>query len=376
MRNRIGLAAAIALVAMLPAASPAGRGEGSVPAQVPLCMIGDSITWAGQGDCWRADLLEHLPLLAFVGTHTAKLGYSHAGEGGNSTRAVLKRLDDVPDCPYYHLLIGTNDNNGKDPAKVQSRARATADRIEQIVLGLLEKPSVRKVFLASVLPCQTNNPLRDQTNAATNVFLREKLKTTLANDKVVWVEYEAPIRAIPNWGPMIRLHPTPKGYKLLAKILAEAIAKELGLALGGPAPKPKPGAGVRVENLLDDAKKCTRAPVVAGWYTVSFEVVRITGDAPAVAIRSADKKINAPLNKTIPLKGAAAGQRAAVRFFTNYEGRGRYTRSVLTIEPAGCEIDKILFEKSRPSMKPSTYGQGSYIDTRTPPRPGELLELP
>jgi hypothetical protein len=49
------------------------------PQQIPICMIGDSITWAGKGDYWRKYLLELLPRLAFVGTHSAVLGYSHAG---------------------------------------------------------------------------------------------------------------------------------------------------------------------------------------------------------------------------------------------------------------------------------------------------------
>ena len=72
-------------------------------------MIGDSITWSGKGDYWRKELFEIIPRLAFVGTHTGTLGYSHAGEGGNSTGSVINRLAMIPNCPYYSLLIGTND---------------------------------------------------------------------------------------------------------------------------------------------------------------------------------------------------------------------------------------------------------------------------
>lgn len=64
--------------------------QATTPPQVPLCMIGDSITWAGDGDYWRQYLVEQMPTLAFVGTHSAVLGYSHAGEGGNSTVQVRK----------------------------------------------------------------------------------------------------------------------------------------------------------------------------------------------------------------------------------------------------------------------------------------------
>ena len=81
--------------------------EASAPAQIPICMIGDSITWAGNGDYWRKYMIERIPSLAFIGTHTAVLGYSHAGEGGNSTEAVLKRMKDIPDCPYYSAPITT-----------------------------------------------------------------------------------------------------------------------------------------------------------------------------------------------------------------------------------------------------------------------------
>ncbi len=146
------------------------------PPQIPLCMIGDSITWAGEGDHWRRLLLERLPRLAFVGTHSACLGYSHAGEGGNSTGTVITRLADLPDCPYYSLEIGTNDNSITDPAQMEDRAAQTAQRIIDIVNGLLAKPCTRKVFLGSVLPCHTDNPLRDQTNSATNKVLRERFE--------------------------------------------------------------------------------------------------------------------------------------------------------------------------------------------------------
>ena len=125
--------AALVLAWVLALAARAGEmGDCTKPPQIPLCMIGDSITWAQEGDCWRKDLLEHLPNLAFVGTHTAKFGYSHAAEGGNGTPSVLSRLNDIPDCPYYHLLIGTNDNNLKDESKIPEHSQGTADRIEKM----------------------------------------------------------------------------------------------------------------------------------------------------------------------------------------------------------------------------------------------------
>ncbi len=210
------------------------------PPQVPLCMIGDSITWAELGDYWRLYLLDHLPNLAFVGTHTAALGYSHAGEGGNGTAAVLARMADIPDCPYYHVLIGTNDPRSNDAAQQQAMAQATADLITKIVHGLLAKPSVQRVFLGSILPCQTDDPARDQRNSMTNAILRPQIGTLFPDGKVVWIEYEQPIRATENWGPIIRLHPTKEGYQLIAKIGADAIRAELKLPDQIATPKPLP----------------------------------------------------------------------------------------------------------------------------------------
>ena len=93
----------------------ASEKEALVGKQAVLCMIGDSVTWAQAGDHFRDEMLKLMPVLAFSGTHTGRLGYSHAGEGGDSTRRVLQRLADperIPEAPYYHLLIGVNDAGG------------------------------------------------------------------------------------------------------------------------------------------------------------------------------------------------------------------------------------------------------------------------
>jgi lysophospholipase L1-like esterase len=344
------------------------------PLQIPICMIGDSITWSGKGDHWRKNLLEILPRLAFIGTHTATLGYSHAGEGGNSTSRVIKRLNMIPDCPYYSLLIGTNDTGVKDEAKSQERAIRTAERIQKIVMGLLEKKGVKKVFLCSILPCFTNNPLRDKTNSLTNIILREKMKTVFPNDKVVWIEFEEPIRKIKDWEPKIKLHPTLEGYKIIAKIHADKIAKELALTDISKKPEPASGTGVRVRNLWDKKSETTIIPVIAGWYTVSFDVKKVSGDNPELKITGVDQSVKTALNQTIKLVKPEAGKRMTINFFTSYEGYG-YSRSKLKLEPVNCEIDKILFEKSRPSKQASTYGEGIYIDNKTTPALGELVEL-
>ena len=113
-KSLIGTALASAAFMLAAADAPAPEPKDVAGKQIELCMIGDSITWAGKGDCYRKELVKRIPELAFVGTHTAMYGYSHAGEGGNTTFKVLERLDDpdrVPASRYYHLLIGVNDSS-------------------------------------------------------------------------------------------------------------------------------------------------------------------------------------------------------------------------------------------------------------------------
>ncbi len=348
-------------------------GTGTTPNQIPLCMIGDSITWWRYGDDWRQYLLDRIPSLAFVGTHTAALGYSHAGEGGNSIDQVIARMADIPDCPYYHLLIGTNNNNVATAEEIKPRSERAAQKIEEAVNLLLQKPSVRKVFLGSILPCATKNPLRDQTNAATNVILRQRFADgAFPTDKVIWVEYEKPVRAWPGWEPKIELHPLKEGYEFLANILAPILQREINPPMEKPVPTPN--CGVKVYNLWDPEAGETQVPIIAGWYTVSCDLVRVTGPEPKLRIHGAPVQGRGFLDVSFPVTPPADGQRLVVRFYTREEGSKAYTRDFLKVEAENCEIGRILFEKLRPAERVSIFGEGAYIDRTTPPAPGELVE--
>jgi hypothetical protein len=115
-------------------------------------------------------------------------------------------------------------------------------------------------------------------------------------------------------------------------------------------------------------------PIIAGWYTVSCDVVRTTGPEAKVVVRSTTAQGRGALAITQPATPLPEGQRLVLRFYTREEGSKAYTRDILKVEAENCEIDHILFEKMRPGERVSVFGEGTYIDRTTPPAPGELVE--
>ena len=387
-KSFIGAALASAALALAAADAPAPSPKDIAGKQIELCMVGDSITWAGDGDCFRKELVKRVPELAFVGTHTAKFGYSHAGEGGNTTHSILRIIDDpsrIPASRFYHLLVGVNDSSAtwgvlkKNPELGQGKAieqvaRPIADRILKILDNLTARPGTEKVFWGTIFPCYPSkgeraNPtkveqyrLRDATASAVNVILRKEIAKY--GDKVVMIEYEKPLRARDDWKEIILLHPTPFGYSVVADIAAPYIREH-----AKPAAAPLDKFGVEVTNLWLEKRHCTR-PLVPGWYTVSFDVKSVDGAKITIDLASR----NARLLKT-PLKlsksvDAKAGERASFWFFTKYEGYG-YNMSPVTVTAANGEIANIMVEKMRPSQKASVYGTGTFVDDKSPMSLGE-----
>ena len=349
--------------------------------QIEWCMIGDSITWAGNGDCFRKELLKLIPELAFMGTHTAKFGYSHAGEGGNTTQRVLARIDDVDNIPnsrYYHLLIGVNDSSiTKDESLAETNAKPIAERIMKILEKLTSRPGTEKVFWGTCMPCVHDHypkvddamkeryRLRDMTASKVNEIMRKEVPAKFG-DKVVVIEYEKPLRARDDWQKIIRLHPTPEGYAVVAGIAAPYIKK-----YATPANAPLRKFGVEVTNLYIAKRGCTR-PLIPGWYTISFDVKKVNG--PKLTLNLASRS---PAQYKTPLKmtksvAAKAGERVYVNIMTGYEGYG-YNQSPVTITPENGEIANIMVEKTRPSQKPSIYGVGTFVDSKSPVSLGEKL---
>ena len=146
MKHFLAALCAVLVFAAVSAAEPAQPKPADVAGrQIDLCMIGDSITWFSQGDYFRANVLEHLPNVAFIGTHSAVLGYSHAGEGGDNVMwGFKKRVDDrdrIPDCRYYHLLMGVNDASGtSNDAAADGNAARIAKGLMERIDSLLARP--------------------------------------------------------------------------------------------------------------------------------------------------------------------------------------------------------------------------------------------
>ena len=356
--------------------------------QIELCMIGDSITWIIAGDTFRGYLLKEIPELAFVGTHTAKLGYSHAGEGGDNTAACLReRIDDpsrIPNSRYYHVLMGVNDSNAPyaeakrnpkaDLAQLQKEgARKIADRLLLMCEKLLKRPGTEKVFLGTIMPCypdrKTEPPevfvryeSRDATAAKVNEFLRADVPAKFGG-KVVLVEYEKPLRAMPDWKAVIRLHPTQEGYRRIAPILAKAIRAE-----AKPANGPAGEYGVEVINLWDPEKQQTQR-MIPGHYIVSFKAENVKNRKATFRLVSDGTGIRRDRKPADIKVEVAMGSGGRGSFIFTLGG----DRQVLQIKDADCDLSEIMVEKMRPDKYPSPYCVGRHVDTQVGACLGELL---
>lgn len=220
------------------------------------------------------------------------------------------------------------------------------------------------------MPCYTDKPLRDVCNHETSKILRAKFAEAFPDGRVVWVEYEEPVRAIKGWEDIILLHPKPEGYAVIAEITAKTISEALQKDFYQEPVRPE-NSGVQVINLMgnDNTSVC---PVIAGWYSLSFKVDSVNGENPLVRLHGKDATFETPLSLEIKVKSSA--ERTCKRFFTEAEGYG-YTRDYLVLEAQDCTISEILLEKMRPSRQASVYNTGSYIDTVSPFSNGELLEF-
>ena len=77
--------------------------------------------------------------------------------------------------------------------------------------------------------------------------------------------------------------------------------------------------------------------------------------------------------KKYSLQGKS-GQRVEVNFMTGYQNFG-YTRAPFKLDIAKGKVKNIMVEKTRPLMRASIYGSGTFIDTISPVAAGEKLTV-
>lgn len=176
-----------------------------------LTMVGDSITWWSKGRYMRCLLSKNMTNVSFTGPHTDTFGYGHAGEGGDKTFDIIKRLDAIKESDYYFLLAGTNDSKILTPEQ-------SFENLKKISKELSEKGGT--VIVSTLLPRLDQYDGRNQ-----------KLNKLLlswngegCNCKVI--DLYSDFKAMDNYKSMywdFGLHPTVIGYKHIAEIISPKI---------------------------------------------------------------------------------------------------------------------------------------------------------
>ena len=182
-----------------------------------IAMVGDSIVWSNFGQGLRLNLSKLNPDYKFIGSRTDIYGYSHEGEGGNTTLNVLARLKNINPSDNYTLHIGTNDLSlSPDESFIN---------IKKIIDSLLNKKPGSKVFIMTILP--TTDVKRDKRTRKINILIRNYPDW---KNRVFIIDTEKKFRAVKNWQTLLTdgVHPNAEGYKILARIINKEFAKKRG----------------------------------------------------------------------------------------------------------------------------------------------------
>jgi len=179
-----------------------------------LDTIGDSITWAHDGEKLRCMLDEQNIGYDFSGYYLDKYGYRHDGHGGDTTIDVLNRVGTIPKADIYSILLGVNDNRFKSPIK-------TYVNLMKIASKLYEKNKKAIIYISTLLPItKESNKFNDEVNS----LLRNGLNCQ--NCKLIDLGYY--FESQPNWEKLLvdGVHPNLDGYKVIVEYLKEYLNGE------------------------------------------------------------------------------------------------------------------------------------------------------
>ncbi|WP_299363771.1 SGNH/GDSL hydrolase family protein [Winogradskyella sp.] len=178
--------------------------------KIRLCTVGDSQTWWGNGRFLRKLINKQKENFIFVGSNQDVFGYYHEGEGGNHTKDVVNRIDDIPVADIYTLLLGTND--------FKENVEKSLENLGIIVQKLKEKNDKAIVYYITPLP--TTDKKRDNFNNRLKTMFLEKHQ-----NEIELIDIGTYFRKMDNWKQFFPdgLHLSKKGYDLMANYLATEI---------------------------------------------------------------------------------------------------------------------------------------------------------
>ena len=172
--------------------------------------IGDSLTWNLEGNKLRCLLDSKNFNYDFIGAYIDGYGYHHDGQGGDTSKDVLSRIDSIPYSDNYFLLIGVND--------IPKTAQYTYNNIIKISELLHKKNPSALIYVSTLLPTDDYHNIR---NNEVNILLRNKLDCYYFE----LIDLGAYFSSIPNWEQLMidGVHPTLEGYNKITDYLITVI---------------------------------------------------------------------------------------------------------------------------------------------------------
>ncbi len=175
-----------------------------------ISMVGDSLVWFNQGETWRIRMSKIYPQLRFIGSRTDTFGYGHEGEGGDDSRELLARLNNIIPSHHYLVMIGTNDG---------FEVEETIGNIKAIAKLLIQKTDKTRVTILTLIPRSDHYDWHVQ---AVNRKILEWKSSSSLPENLDFYDIGSSFRALPNWRSLLLdgIHPSSLGYQKLSELLA------------------------------------------------------------------------------------------------------------------------------------------------------------